>query len=153
MKTTWIGLTLLALATAAAAGCDNKGGDAASPAPSGAAAPDKKEGDKAEAKPAAASGSIEDQLLAMMDKMSDIFSSNAGNCDKMAAEIEAFIKDNGDTFKKIKEFGDKQTPEEKKAFTEKHRDKIEATMKKMEPGIKSCVTNQKVQDAMKTMPL
>lgn len=152
MKITWIGLTLLALATAAT-GCDSKP-DATAPAGSavpGAAAPgaagvEKKD----ESKPA---GSMEEQSLVLMDKMSDIFSKNVADCDKMGTELDAFIKDNTDTFKKLKEYGETQSPEQKKAFTEKNKDKLEGAMKKMEPGIKACATNQKVQGAMKSMPL
>ena len=146
MKSAWIGLTLLALATAAT-GCESKPTDGAPPAGTGApAAADKKE----EAKP---TENMEEKSLALMEKMSEIFSSNASDCDKMGTELNAFIKENSENFRKLKDYGEKQTPEQKKAFTEKNKGKMEATMKKMEPGLKACMTNQKVVEAMKSMPL
>jgi len=148
MKSAWIGLTLLALA-AAAAGCDSKPTDGAAPA-AGTAAPAPAAEKKEEAKP---TEDMEEKSLALMEKMSAIFSNNASDCDKMGTELDAFIKENSENFRKLKDYGEKQTPEQKKAFTEKNKGKMEATMKKMEVGMKACMTNQKVMEAMKSMPL
>jgi len=141
MKKVSILVAALAL-TAALVGC-SKEENASAP---GAA------GEKAEAQKEAPSD-VGELSITLTEKMADVFADNQADCDKMASSLASFIADNKDNFKKIKEAGEKQSLEEKKAFNEKYKERVDVAMKKMTPAIDACKANTKVQEAMKTMPL
>jgi hypothetical protein len=93
-----------------------------------------------------------EEAVQLIEKMSDIFDNDKGDCNKMASDLDSFIKENDAKFKKLKEAEAKESPEEKKEFEQKYKPRIDAAMKKMQPGIMACATNAKVMNAMKSMP-
>ena len=102
---------------------------------------------------AACGGDPAEQGVQLMEKMADIFEKNQADCDKLGNELSAFIKDHDADFKKLKEYGDKQTPEQKKAFDEKYKTRVQAAVTKMMGGAIKCGNNPKVTEAMKSMPM
>jgi hypothetical protein len=101
----------------------------------------------------APAGDIEEQSVAVMEQMADVFAANKADCNKLAAATDAFIKSNLGLFAKMKEAGAKQTRKEKKSFEKKYKARNLAAMKKMTPAINACARNKKVQAAMKSLPL
>src|SRR5262245_62408656 len=89
-------------------------------------------------------GDPAEQGVALMEKMADIFEKNQADCDKLGTELSAFVKDHESDFKKLKEYGDKQTPEQKKAFDEKYKTRMQAAVTKMLGGAMKCGSNPKV---------
>lgn len=127
-------------------------GSAAPAATTAAAASKPAETTKPEA-PAAPKEFTEEDGFVLIEKMADIFANNTADCDKMASELDKFMADNAEPFKKLKALDDKQTPEQKKAFDAKYKDRNVAMMKKMEPAVGKCAANAKLQEVMKKLPL
>jgi hypothetical protein len=110
------------------------------------------EGAKPAEQPAAAGGDIEARGVEVMTKMADIMDANKGDCDKMGAELSSFLDAQQGTMNEMKEFGDKQTDEQKQAFEAKYATQMEEAMGKMGPAIEACQDNAAVQAAMSKMP-
>src|SRR5258706_14316753 len=72
---------------------------------------------------AAATGmdpALEAKALDAMKSLTEVFTANAADCDKLAAGITKFTADNKDTLLAIKEAEKKLTKEQKKAYDAKH---------------------------------
>ena len=95
---------------------------------------------------------LETKGVAMMQQMGDLFAANASDCDKLADGIKAFIAQNKPLLAQLSALEKAQSDAEKKAFEARNVGTQEAVMKKMEPAMKACAENPKVQAAMKEFP-
>jgi hypothetical protein len=106
--------------------------------------------------PAAAAGGansdLENKGIAMMQKLGDVFASDASNCDKLATDLKAFLADNKALIKEMTELEKKQTEAEKTAFEARNKKVQEEVQAKMEPAAKACADNKNVQEAMREFP-
>ena len=100
---------------------------------------------------AAASGDMEAQGVAMMEKMHTVFKDAGEDCEKFATDMRKFMDENKDTMVKLAEWNKTQTPEQKKAFDEKYKGKEEEMKKVMMPLIMKCKDNKNVQAVMQDM--
>ena len=125
-------------------------GDTATPAEG--TKPAEQPAEKPAEQPAAGDAELEAKGVEVMTKMADIMDANKGDCDKMGAELSSFLEAEKGTLDQMKEFGDKQTDEQKKAFEEKYATQMEQAMAKMGPAIEACKDNAAVQAAMSKMP-
>jgi hypothetical protein len=96
-------------------------------------------------------GSPEEQAVKLFEEMATISDTNKADCDKMGEAIGTFMDKNAETFKKLKDLGKDETPEQKKAMEEKYGERMKAAMGKMMPAQAKCKDNKKLQDAMKKM--
>ena len=92
-----------------------------------------------------------EQAVKLFEEMATIADKNKDDCDKMGEAMIKFMDGNADTFKKLKELGKKETPEQKKAYEAKYRERLKAAMGKMMPAQAKCKDNKKLQEAMKKM--
>jgi hypothetical protein len=90
---------------------------------------------------------LEQKGLDAMKSLTDVFTSNAADCDKLAAGIEKFTADNKDTLVQIKEAEKKLTKEQKKAYDAKHKAAEKEMQDKMMPVIVKCQKNKNVEKA------
>jgi hypothetical protein len=108
------------------------------------------------ADPAPAAGGantdLENKGIAMMQKLGDVFATNASNCDKLATDLKAFLADNKALIKEMTELEKKQTEAEKTAFEARNKKVQEEVQAKMEPAAKACADNKNVQEAMREFP-
>ena len=106
------------------------------------------------AKPAAPGQNteLENKGIAMMQQMGDLFAANAKDCDKLADGIKAFIAQNKPLLADLAALEKSQGEAEKKAFEARNMGTQEEVMKKMDPAVKACGENPKVQAAMKEFP-
>ena len=95
---------------------------------------------------------LETKGIAMMQQMGDLFAANAKDCDKLADGIKAFIAQNKPLLAQLAALEKSQPDDEKKAFEARNMGTQEEVMKKMEPAVKACGENPKVQAAMKEFP-
>ena len=137
-----------ATAASKAAAPASKAAAAASAAASGAAAPG------SAAAPAAVSAEAKknaETTVALMEQMGKLMAANATDCDKMAAELEAFTAKNKDQMEAVKTANKGLTPDQRKAAIAPYEQRMRgAMMQIMGPGMK-CKDNPKVQAAMKKM--
>ncbi|HLU68500.1 MAG TPA: hypothetical protein VKZ63_19580 [Kofleriaceae bacterium] len=111
-------------------------------------------GDTAAEQPAAGAAAdpeLEERGVAFMVKMADIMDANKADCDKMAAELNRFLDSQKGLMAEMKAYGEKQTPEQKKAFSDKYKSETDAVMAKMTPAIEACQDSKALQEAMGKM--
>ncbi|HET7504544.1 MAG TPA: hypothetical protein VFK02_26160, partial [Kofleriaceae bacterium] len=116
-----------------------------------------KPGDPPAAAPAApaAAGSnteLENKGIAMMRSMADLFAADAKDCEKLAADIKAFIAKNKELLTQLVAMEKKMTDAEKAAFEERNKSEQAAMMQKMTPAMTACQDNKSLEAAMKEFP-
>jgi len=99
-----------------------------------------------------ANSELENKGIAMMQKLGDVFASDASNCDKLATDLKAFLADNKALIKEMTELEKKQTEAEKTAFEARNKKVQEEVQAKMEPAAKACADNKNVQAVLKDFP-
>ncbi len=95
---------------------------------------------------------IENQGIAMMQRMGDMFAADANDCEKLAADIKAFIAQNTPLINQLNQAERTQSPDERDAFEKRNKGVQDAVMQKMNPAITACGGNSNVQSAMKQFP-
>ena len=95
---------------------------------------------------------LENKGIAMMQQMGDLFAANTKDCDKLADGIKTFVAQNKPLLEQLAALEKAQSDTEKKAFEARNMGAQEQVMKKMDPAVKACGENPKVQAAMKEFP-
>ncbi len=103
--------------------------------------------------PAFASANPGADYVALLEKMADLATADKGNCDRMAADLEAFLKAHKAEIEADREAGQKQTPEEKKAFREKYGPRLMAAQMKLRQAIGPCAQDPRVRAALGTLSM
>lgn len=93
----------------------------------------------------------EEAAISLLEDMANLVDKHKDDCDKMGGELSSFMDKHADTIKSMKEFADKQTPEQKKASEEKYKERTAKAGEKMMGGVMKCMTNEKVKAAMGKM--
>jgi hypothetical protein len=100
------------------------------------------------AQPGPGNSALENQGIAMMQRLGDLFAANAQDCDKLASEIKAFVVQNRPLLGQLLAEEKGLTAEQKAAFDARNRAVQEETMKKMA----ACQDSASVEAAMKDFP-
>lgn len=157
-------LVLLLLLAAAMAGCKTskpaaKKSDEARPVETAAPADQPRLPDPAPRDPPGgddpATGSnteLQDKGLAMMQRMSDVFTANAGDCNKLAAEIKNMIATNKELLGQLQADDLKQTGAQRTAFEVRNKVVTDAAIAKMAPVAKACRENEAFMAVMRDAP-
>jgi hypothetical protein len=95
---------------------------------------------------------LQDKGLAMMTRMSDVFAANAGDCDKLAAEIKKMIETNKDLLGQLQADDLKQTGVQRTAFEARNKAVMDTAIAKMAPVAKACRENETFMAVMRDAP-
>ena len=87
----------------------------------------------------------------MMDKMTALFVADGKDCDKLAADMSAFLDTNKDGFAATKTF-ETANPDAKKALDTKMEPRMKDFQAKAGPSLDACKDNKALQAAMSKMP-
>jgi Tfp pilus assembly protein PilV len=96
-----------------------------------------------------ASADQAEQAVVLMEQLATIIDANKDNCDAMADKLTVFMDKNGEQLRKLKAAGKTVTEQQKKAFSEKYKDRMQAVSAKIMPGMQKCANNPKVSAVMK----
>ena len=143
-------LVLVLLSAAACGSSSRSAPPPAAPAPVVANEPDEATVATAEAEPVGSTGYTEadaERGIAFMEEMAAIIDDNKTDCDRMGAELGRLMDENDDFIHHIRELDKDMTPEQKRAFDEKYKPRMEGVVQKMMGGLIACKDNQAVQDA------
>ena len=103
--------------------------------------------------PAAGSNTeLETKGLAAMQRMADLFAADARDCDRLAADLKAFIADNKPLIAQLITLEDHQSDAQRAAFTRRNAATQAAIGLKMQSALTSCASNPGVLAAMKEFP-
>ena len=86
---------------------------------------------------------------ALLDKMLDAMKET--DCDKLAANISSFIDANKGAMDALKAW-DKDHKDDKKAFEDANKDKMQTMMGSMMTTMEKCKDNKALKDALAKMP-
>ncbi len=89
-----------------------------------------------------------EKAVVMMEEIATIIDTNKDKCDAMGDQLSAYMDKNGEQLKKLKDAGKALSEDQKKAFSEKYKTRMEAVFAKMGPGLQKCSKNAKVLAAM-----
>ena len=89
-----------------------------------------------------------ERAVVMMEEIATIIDTNKDKCDAMGDQLSAYLDKNGDELKKLKAAGKSVSDEQKKAFSEKYKARMQAVISKMATGLRNCGKNAKVNAAM-----
>ena len=118
-----------------------------------AASPGSAAGSAAPAAPvAAANTELEDRGIAAMQKMADMFVADAKDCDKLGADLKAFIAENKALIGQLAELEDHQTDDQRAAFAKRNGAAQAAIGQKMQGALAACASSPAVLAAMKDFP-
>jgi hypothetical protein len=92
---------------------------------------------------------LQDKGLAMMQRMSDLFTTHASDCTKLAAEIRSLVAGNKELLDQLRAEDLKQTGAQRTAFEARNRAVTEAAFAKMSPVTKACRENPAFMAAMR----
>lgn len=84
----------------------------------------------------------------MMEQVSTIVDTNKNNCDAMGDKLATYMDQNAEKIKRIKAAGKTTSEQQRKAYLEKYKDRMNAMSEKMK-GLQKCAGNAKVSAAMK----
>ncbi|HEX9083078.1 MAG TPA: hypothetical protein VF768_12430 [Holophagaceae bacterium] len=101
--------------------------------------------------PAFASANPGADYVTLVEKMADLATADKGSCDKMGADLEAFLKAHKAEIEADREAGQKQAPEERKAFREKYGSRLMAAQMKFRQAIGPCIQDPRVRAAIATL--
>jgi hypothetical protein len=87
--------------------------------------------------------------LAMMQRMSDLFVANAGDCSKLAAEIRNLVANNKELLAQQRADDLKLTGAQRTAYETRNRAVIDAATTKMLPVVKACRDNAEFMAVMR----
>lgn len=118
--------------------------------PSQPAAPAAKPADSV-ALPVAGNNELENKSIAMMYRMADIVVADAQDCEKLATNMKAFIRQNKPLLDQLAAMNEQQTEQERAAFETRNRAVQAEVLKKVTPGMTACGENKNVQAAMQEL--
>jgi len=95
----------------------------------------------------------ETKFIALMDRMTDMFTADAANCDKLAADLKKFTADNKPFMDQIVIYEKSQSEAQKHAFEVRNKAHSEAGSAKIMPVMQACATNPALQAVLKDMPM
>jgi hypothetical protein len=95
---------------------------------------------------------LENDALAMMRKLGDVFADGAKDCEKLATDLRAFLAENKALMGKVSELEKTQTEAQRLAFDKRNQAVQDEIQAKMEPAAKACGDNKNVQAAMREFP-
>lgn len=122
----------------------------APPPPAAAASGAKPE--PARTEPAGSNTELETKGLAVMQRMADLFAADARDCDKLGADLKAFVAENKPLIGDLLKHEDKQNAEQRAAFTRRNAVAQAAIAQKMQAALTACASNAAVLAAMKEFP-
>ena len=88
------------------------------------------------------------RVVQLDEQLSGIVDAGKNDCDKMAADLKAWVDKNGKEMQRLREEGMKRTPEQRAEFQKKYGARIQAATGRMNAGIGKCIQNGKVKDAL-----
>lgn len=95
---------------------------------------------------------LENKGIAMMQRMADMFATDAKDCDKLATDVKGFIAQNKELLGQLMAMEKKQTQQERTAFEARNKAVQSAMMEKMTPAMNACRDNKNLEAAMKEFP-
>jgi hypothetical protein len=95
---------------------------------------------------------LENKGIAMMQRMADMFATDAKDCDKLATNVKGFIAQNKELLGQLMAMEKKQTEQERTAFEARNKAVQGAMMEKMTPAMNACRDNKNLEAAMKEFP-
>lgn len=101
--------------------------------------------------PGASSTDTGDKYVALMEQMANIIDADKANCDKMGADLDAWLSKNSAEIERMHDIGQRQTPEQRAEFRKKYGARLGAAETKMRPGLMNCSQNAKVKTAISKM--
>ena len=106
----------------------------------------------AKTEPAGSNTELETRGLAVMQRMADMFAADAKDCDKLAIDLKAFAAENKPLIAQLYAHENRQTPEERAAFTRRNAVAQAAIGQKIQAALTACAANPGVLAAMKEFP-
>jgi hypothetical protein len=106
----------------------------------------------AKAEPAGSNTELETKGLAVMQRMADLFAADAKDCDKLGADLKAFVAENKPLIGDLLKHEDRQSAEQRAAFTRRNAVAQAAIAQKMQAALTACASNTAVLAAMKEFP-
>jgi hypothetical protein len=103
----------------------------------------------------AAAGSntqLQNEGLAMMTKLAELFAADAKDCEKLATDIKGFGAQNKELMAKLSTMEKGLGEQESAAFEQRNQAAIKVVMDKMTPAMTACRGNKNVEAAMKELP-
>lgn len=88
------------------------------------------------------------QAGVMMRELAAVFR-DSSDCPALASGLRRYTSEHQAQLRAMKDYEKRETPEQKKAFEDRHKDEIADMMKAMEPVVKKCAMDKDVQASMK----
>jgi hypothetical protein len=104
------------------------------------------------AAPAATNSELETRGIAMMQHLADVFAADGKDCDKLAADIKAFVADNKPLLTQLAALDQQQNDAQRDAFSARNAEVQAAVAAKMQGAMTACGANPGVLAAMKEFP-
>jgi hypothetical protein len=104
------------------------------------------------AAPRAIDPDLEVKGIAMMQRLADVFVADAKDCDKLAADIKAFVAQNRPLLSQLAAMEQQETDQQRDDFSRRNREVEVAIAQKMQSGMALCAANPAVLAAMKEFP-
>ena len=101
---------------------------------------------------ATSNSELETKGIAMMQRLADVFAADAKDCDKLAADIKAFVAENKPLLAQLAAMDQQQSDEQREAFTARNAEAQAAVAAKMQGAMTACASNPSVLAAMKDFP-
>jgi hypothetical protein len=122
------------------------------PPPPAPARPEPAKTEPAKTEPVGSNTELETNGLAVMQRMADLFAADAKDCDKLGADLKAFVADNKPLIGDLLKHEDHQSAEQRAAFTRRNAVAQAAIAQKMQAALTACASNTAVLAAMKEFP-
>jgi hypothetical protein len=90
----------------------------------------------------------EERTVELVEEMAELFARHQGDCDRLGAELDAFATDNAARFADLKRIG-RLEGDARKTFDARYGARLQAAMKKLMAGASACMTNPKVEGALR----
>lgn len=101
---------------------------------------------------AAVTRELQGKAVAMMQRMADMFAADGKDCEKLAADLKAFIADNKDLLSRLEAMEAQESSEERGAFLTRIASVQADVAVKMQGAMTACAANPSVLAAMKEFP-
>jgi hypothetical protein len=108
--------------------------------------------ESAKTEPVGSNTELETKGLAVMQRMADLFAADAKDCDKLGADLKAFVAENKPLIGDLLKHEGHQNAEQRAAFTRRNAVAQAAIAQKMQAALTACASNAAVLSAMKEFP-
>ncbi len=99
--------------------------------------------------PASDDPSMESKTVELLENIIDIFTKAGTDCDKLASGLDQFATENQQTFVDIKQWGDRQTSEQKRVLATRNKVRTQGLLTRMGLAMQACGNNPAVAAALK----